>query len=116
MLIVADSKIPYAEDAFKQFGEVKVLPTQQITRETVKYADVVLMRSETIVDASFLNGTSVRFVGTATIGTDHIDVEHLKEHNIGYASCPGSNANSVGEYGSCRVARSIASSWCFSSR
>lgn len=98
MLVVADSKIPHAEEAFKQFGEVKILPTPQVTWETVKNADAVLVRSETVVDASFLSGTNVRFVGSATIGTNHIDLEYLEKHNIGYASCPGSNANSVGEY------------------
>ncbi len=98
MLVLADSKIPHAETAFKQFGKVKVVPTKQMTNETARDADVILIRSETKVDASFLKGTNVSFVGTATIGTDHVDLEYLKQHTIGFASCPGSNANSVAEY------------------
>lgn len=98
MLVVADSKIPHAIEAFKQFGEVKVVPTPQMTNEVVKDADAVLVRSETLVDASFLGKTNIRFVGTATIGTDHLDIEYMQKHKIGWASCPGSNANSVGEY------------------
>ncbi|MHC4620963.1 MAG: 4-phosphoerythronate dehydrogenase, partial [Planctomycetota bacterium] len=43
-------------------------------------------------------GSKVRFVGTATIGFEHVDVDYLSESNIGFASAPGSNANSVAEY------------------
>jgi len=98
MLIIADSKLPFADAAFKQFGEVNVLPTKQIRNDTVRNADVVFVRSETKIDASFLEGTGIRFVGTATIGTDHVDIDYLKRKNVGFASCPGSNANSVAEY------------------
>lgn len=98
MLIVADSKIPHASQAFSQFGEVKIVPTQQITREIMKDADAILVRSETRVNAVLLERTNIRFVGTATIGTDHLDTEYLQKQEIGWASCPGSNANSVGEY------------------
>jgi erythronate-4-phosphate dehydrogenase len=98
MLIVADSKIPYAEVAFAPFGEVQVVPTEYMTSTAIRKAEVILIRSETKANAALLNGTSVRFVGTATIGTDHVDVDYLKQHNIGFASCPGSNANSVAEY------------------
>lgn len=98
MLIVADSKIPHAFDAFKQFGDVRPLSTQQMKNEAIRDADVIIVRSETRVDAALLERTNVRFVGTATIGTDHLDIDYLRERNIGWASCPGSNANSVGEY------------------
>lgn len=98
MLIVADSKIPHAQEAFNQFGQVKVVPTKQMTHETIRDADSILVRSETRIGASLLKGTAVRFVGTATIGTDHVDSEYLKQNKIGFASCPGSNANSVAEY------------------
>jgi erythronate-4-phosphate dehydrogenase len=40
----------------------------------------------------------VKFVGTATIGTDHVDLDYLKRRGIAFASAPGSNANSVAEY------------------
>ena len=98
MFIVADSKIPHAETAFNQLGEVKAIPTKQMTNDAVKDADVILVRSETKVDASLLKGARARFVGTATIGSDHVDLEYLRKNNIGFASCPGSNANSVAEY------------------
>ncbi len=98
MLIIADAKIPDAEDAFSRFGDVHVVRTQDMTRETIRYADAILIRSETKVGAELLEGTRVRFVGTATIGTDHVDLDYLKQHAIAFASCPGSNAMSVAEY------------------
>lgn len=98
MRIVADSKIPRAEEAFAPFGGVRVLPTQEITRENIRDADAILVRSETRVDADLLNGTAVQFVGTATIGTDHIDLGYVNSRGIVFASCPGSNAESVAEY------------------
>lgn len=98
MLIVADSKITHAEAAFGQFGEVKTVPTGELSNAAIKDAEILLVRSETTVDASLLRGSRVRFVGTATIGTDHVDLEYLEREGIAFASCPGSNANSVAEY------------------
>ncbi|MBX2990447.1 MAG: 4-phosphoerythronate dehydrogenase [Bacteroidetes bacterium] len=98
MRVVVDAKLPHAATAFGLFGEVRILPTQQITRQSIADADAVLVRSETKVNGDLLDGTKVRFVGTATIGTDHVDLEYVNRHRITFASCPGSNANSVAEY------------------
>lgn len=98
MRIVADSKIPRAEEAFAPFGDVRVLPTQRIARENITDADAIFVRSETRIDADLLDGTHVQFVGTATIGTDHVDVGYVNSRGIAFASCPGSNAESVAEY------------------
>ena len=65
---------------------------------TVRAADAIVVRSETSVNSSLLEGSSVRFVGTATIGTDHIATDYLQTKGISFASAPGSNANSVAEY------------------
>jgi erythronate-4-phosphate dehydrogenase len=96
--IVADSKMGFARESFARLGEVTSLPTPEITRESIRTADAVIVRSETKVGRDFLEGSAVRFVGTATIGTDHVDLPYLEEKGIGFASAPGSNANSVGEY------------------
>jgi erythronate-4-phosphate dehydrogenase len=97
-LIIVDSKSPYAEECFRPLGEVRVLPTPEITSTTLRDADAVIVRSETLVGPGLLEGTSIRFVGTATIGTDHIDLPYLAQKEIAFASAPGSNANSVAEY------------------
>lgn len=98
MLIIADSKIPNAEIEFRQFGDVRTLPTSEINNENINDAEVLLVRSETRVDEALLDGSGVRFVGTATIGIDHVEVDFLERRGIAFASCPGSNANSVAEY------------------
>lgn len=96
--ILADANIPAARTAFAAFGEVRLVPGREITREALRESDVLLVRSVTRVDAALLDGTPVRFVGTATAGTDHIDPEALRQLEIAFASAPGSNATSVVEY------------------
>jgi len=98
MLIVIDSKHAPVSSAFRQLGSVRFLQTQEISRSMIRDADALVVRSETRVDEALLDGTRIRFVGTGTIGTDHVDLAYLKRRGIGFASAPGSNANSVAEY------------------
>jgi len=98
MKIVADENIPYAAECFSSVGEVEVVGGREIGPSVVRDADIVLVRSVTRVDSDLLAGSKVRFVGTATIGFEHIDTEYLSRSNIGFASSPGSNANSTAEY------------------
>lgn len=98
MIVVVDAKNPFLSEALAPYCTVRTLPTGEITHAALKDADAVVVRSETHVDAGLLDGTRVRFVGTATIGTDHVDTGYLTGHGIGFASAPGSNANSVAEY------------------
>jgi len=96
--IVADENIPFAREACSTLGEVTLVAGREVTRDTLRDAEVFFCRSVTKVDRELLEGTPVRFVGTATIGTDHVDLAYLREAGIGFASAPGSNANSVAEY------------------
>lgn len=98
VLIVADRNIPCAQEAFRRLGDVVLVETGAMVPRVVHAADAVIVRSETPVGAALLDGSSVRFVGTATIGTDHIDTHYLEQKGIAFASAPGSNANSVAEY------------------
>ena len=98
MKIVADENIPFVVECFSSIGEVVVVPGREMTPDVVTDADVLLVRSITPVSKNLLKKSSVRFVGTATIGVDHIDIEYLSQKNIGFASAPGSNANSAAEY------------------
>jgi erythronate-4-phosphate dehydrogenase len=98
MKIVADPNIPFVQEAFGPLGELRLVPGREITADTVRAADVLLVRSVTSVNATLLDGSQVGFVATATIGFDHIDREYLSRRGIGFASAQGSNANSVAEY------------------
>ncbi len=98
MHIIADENIPFVKAAFSTLGAVDVLPGRHITRADLQTADMLLVRSVTKVNQALLAGTSVKFIGTATIGYDHIDLNYLQQHHIGFANAPGSNANSAAEY------------------
>ena len=98
MKIVADENIPYVQEAFGTLGDVEVLPGREIGPERVRDADLLLVRSVTLVDEQLLEGSRVRFVGSATIGLDHVDEAYLRARGIAFAYAPGSNANAVAEY------------------
>ncbi|MBT8400644.1 MAG: 4-phosphoerythronate dehydrogenase [Rhodothermia bacterium] len=96
--IVADQDIPALESALDYVGRVVRLPGSEIGRTAVRDADVLLVRSVTRVDANLLDGADVRFVGTATSGIDHVDVDYLGARGIRFVSAPGCNAPSVADY------------------
>ena len=98
MRIIADENIPFVREAFAELGEVETFAGRAISPDVVRNADILLVRSVTKVNSELLEGSSVRFVATATIGTDHVDELYLQRRGIGFASAKGSNANSVAEY------------------
>jgi len=98
VLIIADENIPYAREAFGTMGEVRLAAGRGLDRNALREADALLVRSVTRVNAPLLEGSRVKFVGTATIGTDHIDLPYLQQKGIAFASAAGCNANSVAEY------------------
>jgi erythronate-4-phosphate dehydrogenase len=98
MKIVADENIPFVKECFSSIGDVYLTSGRQITAQLVRDASVLLVRSITKAGEQLLGKSSVKFVATATIGYEHIDTEFLRQAGIGFASAPGSNANSVAEY------------------
>ncbi|MDX1816798.1 MAG: 4-phosphoerythronate dehydrogenase PdxB [Marinobacter sp.] len=98
MLIVADENIPLLDSFFGDIGDIRRVPGRSMSSEDVRDADILLVRSVTRVGRELLEGSRVRFVGTATIGTDHVDVDWLREQGIYFSAAPGCNANSVAEY------------------
>lgn len=99
MKIVADENIPLLDAFFSQMSTSLVTKAgRDLTSEDVKDADVLLVRSITQVNEALLSGSQIKFVGTCTIGTDHIDQEYLKAAGIHFASAPGCNAQAVVDY------------------
>lgn len=98
MHIVADDNIPLLEAFFAGHGRLTSFPGRQLKTADLLDADVLLVRSVTRVDEALLSGTPVRFVGTCTIGTDHLDLAWLASAGIQVASAPGCNARGVVEY------------------
>ena len=98
MNILVDENIPYGLEAFGTLGSVRRAHGRAITREMLADVDALIVRSITKVNASLLDGTPVRFVGTCTIGEDHVDKQYLAQRGTAFSSAPGCNANSVAEY------------------
>jgi erythronate-4-phosphate dehydrogenase len=98
MLIIADENIPFVKESFGTLGDVVTMSGRNISASAIEKADALIVRSITKVNSGLIEKSHIKFVGTATIGTDHIDLPYLKEKGIAFASAPGSNANSVAEY------------------
>ena len=96
--IVADENMPNLQAQFARWGEICARPGRDICAADLTGCDILLVRSVTRVDAALLSNSSVQFVGSATIGTDHIDLEYLAAANIAFAHAPGCNAASVEQY------------------
>ncbi|QEA39455.1 4-phosphoerythronate dehydrogenase PdxB [Pistricoccus aurantiacus] len=98
MRILVDANIPFAQECFGELGTIKRLPGREIDTASVGKVDILILRSVTRVDEALLDGSKVRFVGTCTIGTDHIDLAVLEARGIGFANAPGCNAQTVVDY------------------
>ncbi len=97
MRILADENIPMLE-VFARHGQLRRVAGRSLDRAVLANAEVLLVRSVTQVDQALLAGSQVKFVGTCTIGTDHLDLQYLTEQGIGWASAPGCNARGVVDY------------------
>ena len=80
--LIVDENIAFADKAFNQFGSVSLISGREITNSILRDADILIVRSITNVNEELLINTSVKFVGTATIGTDHIDLDYLSNNKI----------------------------------
>lgn len=98
MKIIVDDKIPYIKGALEPFGEVIYLPGNKTTPEVVKDADAIITRTRTKCNKKLLEGSSVKFIATATIGFDHIDTEYCEKANIQWTNAKGCNSSSVEQY------------------
>ena len=98
MKVVVDKYIPFIQDALVPSASVVALEPEAISPEAVHDADALIIRTRTKVNAALLDGSSVQFVATATIGYDHIDTDYCRRHNIAFTSCPGCNAQAVCDY------------------
>lgn len=98
LTLVADENIPLLDEIFADSADIIRLPGRQMQAADLRHADALLVRSVTAVNAQLLQATAVRFVGTCTIGVDHIDQAYLAENLIGFANAPGCNAAAVVDY------------------
>lgn len=99
MKVIVDNKIPYIREALAELAdEVVYLPGKAFTPDIVRDADALITRTRTLCNRDLLAGSKVQFIGTATIGFDHIDTAYCKEAGITWSNCPGCNAGAVEQY------------------
>jgi erythronate-4-phosphate dehydrogenase len=96
--ILADENIPAVEHYAGPSATVTRFSGRELGPAQLVGVDALLVRSVTRVNAELLEGSKLRFVGTATSGVDHIDRDYLQQRGIDFSYAPGSNANSVIEY------------------
>lgn len=98
MKILADAHIPFLKGVAEQFGEVEYLPGNQITRESIKDKDALIVRTVTHFGYENLHASNVKLICSATIGFDHIDTEYCDSHGVAWRTAPGCNSSSVEQY------------------
>lgn len=98
MKITVDRNMPLAPEAFSTLGDVDVVDGRHLKPVDIKDTTILAIRSTTKVNPKLLEGSKVQFVGTATIGTDHLDIPYLAKQGIQWMYSPGCNAQSVAEY------------------
>ncbi len=98
MRVLIDKYIPFLQGIVDRFAEVLYLEPEDFTSAVVHDSDALIIRTRTTCNAALLAGSRVQFIATATIGTDHIDLNYCRTHNISVVSCPGCNAKAVCEY------------------
>ena len=104
MKVIVDSHIPHIQGLIEPFAQVEYLEPAVITHEAVLDADALIVRTRTRCDAALLDGSRVRFIGSATIGTDHIDLDYCAAHGITVRNAPGCNAPAVAQWVFCAIA------------
>jgi erythronate-4-phosphate dehydrogenase len=96
--IIADDKIPFLKGVLEPFAKVTYLPGNQINRKSALGSDALLVRTRTKCNSELLMGTPVKFIGSTTIGFDHIDTDYCEKNNIKWTNAPGCNSSSVQQY------------------
>ena len=105
--IVADRNIPFIEEAIAGLGSAMFLPCDAVTPEIMRDTDILLTRTRTKCDSYLLDGSPCTFIGTATIGTDHIDLPYCTSRGITVANAPGCNAPAVAQYVLAAISRTL---------
>jgi len=98
MKIIADKNIPFLQGTAEYFGDVTYLPGADFTKENIKDADTLIVRTVARFGKENLEGSKVKLICSATIGYDHIDTEYCDAHGIAWRNAPGCNSGSVQQY------------------
>ena len=96
--IIIDQAIPFIEGVLEPYADVRYMEGRAISHEDAMNSDALIVRTRTKCDASLLEGTPVKFIATATIGMDHIDLPYCNGKGIIVRNSAGCNAGGVMNY------------------
>lgn len=96
--VVVENKIPFIQGVLDGCCQVIYLAPEDFTADAVKDVDAMIIRTRTRCNASLLDGSCCKFIATATIGTDHIDLDYCAQKGIAVYNAPGCNAPAVAQY------------------
>jgi len=96
--IIADNKIPFLKGVLEPVTDIEYHRGSEITKEIIQNADALIIRTRTKCNEELLENSNVKFIGTATIGIDHIDTVFCESNGIKWVNAPGCNSSSVQQY------------------
>lgn len=96
--IIIEHNIPFIKGVLDDLAHVEYLSSAQIDAKAMRHADALICRTRTHCNASLLDNSPCSFIATATIGTDHIDLDYCHRRGITVANAPGCNAPAVAQY------------------
>lgn len=107
--IIADSAIPFLDEALGGCAELIRVPASEIDSSLVKGADALVVRTRTRCSEALLKGSSIKMLLTATIGFDHIDIDYCAARGIDVRTSAGCNARGVLQWVSAVLANYLKS-------
>ena len=95
MRIIIDSDIPHIKGILESYAEVEYIKGTEINAQSVHNCDALIVRTRTKCNEALLGGSNIKIIATATIGTDHIDLDYCRHAGIEVRNAKGCNARGV---------------------
>lgn len=105
--IVVEKNIPFIQGVLDDMAQVEYLANDDITPQAMRDVDALICRTRTYCNDTLLHDSKCSFIATATIGTDHIDLNYCRNRGIEVANAPGCNAPAVAQYVFASLAQAI---------
>ena len=97
--VLVDSSIPSLEYIDRSYYDVIKFNIDTKVIDIIEDIDALIIRSTLKVDKKLLDkAKNLKFIGTATSGEDHLDLEEINKKNISCFNAKGINSDSVRDY------------------
>ncbi len=96
--VVADRDIPFLRHVLEPYADIIYKKGVDISNADVLDADCLMVRTRTKCNKSLLENSKVKLIASATIGTDHIDLDYCNEVGIRWTNAQACNADAVMQY------------------